>query len=314
MPASTTRSLHNRHCPSLPHPEWESFPVFRRADFAPYAKQHVIRVVVPLLCRHFSDHLGDGRTDIGPVVDFSFVEKRYDVPDTRFYKRAHHRLVRTEGEVDASTVGIRSGPLDKVIVPLQDLSGHVMIVVASVQPDAPTTTSEDHIQFLLVDPNGWEGTSYTQQQLNFVHGTLCRVFGLASVRNTSLSMPNMQIANDSYDRSLYLYDVKKGLRHVKVETRGFCAYWTYAYLIDICCSSSRTLAHYHFRNMVERASGPPTLSIVKQRHNRLLYLRSVLTWMTREVLVGRDDLPELDHIRRSASSLAGVAKSKSKRS
>jgi hypothetical protein len=278
---ASTRRLHAELCPDVPQPEWGAHRVYTKAHFDELTRVDAINEIVLRICDHFRPQLAASRTVIGPPV---VMDRRRAAPLSR----------ETRGLL-ADVVEERS--VDRAIFPLVDVTErggeHAMVCIAATSGEGGGRL------LLLLDPNGGEGypdEAYADMRAFLVASCPTGV----GVTFSRLNTPPM---NDAYDRTLYLRDVKRGLRLCRVYKRGFCAYWVFAYLIDICCSRTRLGATGHFRRMGERACGARSLPTVAQRHNCLLYLRGVLTWIVDNLLSNSvAEHPSLARVRRSASA------------
>lgn len=255
MSKKTTRKLHRDLCGNLPHPEDNEFRVYTSGPMHLFAKNIMILAVFRQLFSYFRRAGKSPTVAIGGVMHLNFGDKSVGFDVDRIVKSASLLL---DGEKDWLLFAVVCRDFEE--------ESHAMLY-------AVRRTDHDTLVFSLLDPNGKQG--YTDRGYVLIHKLTRSVFpkSVHTIFKTVM-LPTM---NDVMDAELRRKDEKHGFTHLRMWENGFCAYWVYAYVVDICCTQKRVTEANHFQRLLDRAGGPYNTST--QRHNRLMYLRAVMTWI-----------------------------------
>ena len=255
MSKKTTRRLHRELCGNLPHPEDNEFHVYTSGPMNVFALHIMVLAVFRQLFNYFRRAGKSPMVAIGGMMRLGLVDKSVKFDVDPIVKGASLLLD-----------GTKDWLLFAVVCRDFEEDNHAMLY-------AVRRTESNTLVFSLLDPNGRQG--YTDWEYGIIHELTRSVFP-KSVHTIfkNVMLPPM---NDVMDAELRRKDEKHGFTNLRMWEHGFCTYWVYAYVVDICCTRKRVAEANHFQRLLDRASGPYNTST--QRHNRLMYLRAVMTWI-----------------------------------
>lgn len=164
--------------------------------------------------------------------------------------------------------------------------GHALLIVLDAQ------TMRDRVNVYVIDPNGSDPFSKPfvktiRSLFNFWNEGFVRdkhVSPHHTMHTYTLQTPN---ANAMYTSWNLKRDHEESLQ-IEDEREGMCAPWVFVYAIDVICTKHLSLTRNHFLRMYDRAGGSHE-SASEQRYARLMYVRSVLTWIWDHIAASRGD-------------------------